>query len=213
MTKLGDAVLKNQAWMLSAAALFGILIFDSAALAVTTPSYLCKFSEPNSAIYISEGKIKKDSSRELDDLDISATEQKDGNIIFHSTAPDGKALMVEISKGEGSDGASAYDWPYLGAINSESSRYSMVGGCLKFPDGATPRQVMGLAKNDRLKLRAKRNSKSAILAVAKLATFVWVYPDQRTKGWTHVATAVYPKDDNGMIKVVDGWVNAKFIGR
>ncbi len=136
--------------------------------------------------------------------------QKRGDeIILSGRLKKGSAFTLKISKGEGSDGMSEFDYPYVGKLVGSAS---VMGGCVRMPEGTQLRRVVGVAANDQLNLRSQPHASAKILGAAYAKGFVWAKPGVLKKGWARVAVVLRPKNEQGSITAVEGWVNARFLG-
>jgi uncharacterized membrane protein len=182
------------------------------AYASARPSYACVFTEPFISISSFPSGMHYESFGTAIPVTQSTFSIKDGVVTFTGTLKDKKTFMLMISKEPGSDGMSDFSFPYAGKLSGAASGLALSGGCIKFPDGTTPRAVKNVADNDRLNVRQKPNSKAKIVNSIPPRGLAWAYPDKLVKGWARVSTARYPKNESGDITVIDGWVNAKFLG-
>jgi uncharacterized membrane protein len=186
-----------------------LMSFASHVQAASLPSFWCSFTEPFITVSSARNGIYYDDNDQHVGHALTPMVQKPGKeIILSGRLKDGSAITLKISKGEGSDGMSEFDYPYIGAL---SGAVSVIGGCVKMPDGTQLRRVVGVADNDQLNLRSQPNAAAKIVGAAYAKGFVWAQPGALKKGWARVAVVLRPKNEQGLITAVEGWVNAKFL--
>jgi hypothetical protein len=122
---------------------------------------------------------------------------------------DGSAFTLKISKDIGSDGMSEFDYPSVAKLSGAAS---VIGGCVKMPDGTQLRRGVGVADNDQLNLRSQPNAAAKIVGAVDVKGFVWAKAGALKKGWARGTAVLRPKNEQGLITAVEGWVNAKFLG-
>ncbi len=89
---------------------------------------------------------------------------------------------------------------------------SVIGGCVKLPEGTQLRRVVGVAGNDQLNLRNRPNASGKTVGGAYAKGFVWLKSAPQKNGWVRVAGISRPNGERGLITAVEGWVKAKFLG-
>jgi uncharacterized membrane protein len=182
------------------------------ALASSHPAYSCVFTEPFIGIDSFAGRATyKSPEKQWPDLAVTL-QTKNGVAVLDGRLLDGKSFHLRIVKGKGSDGMSDMVRPYAGELSGTVVGMTLSGACLKFPDGSVPRLVKGVAENDVLNVREAPMAKGKIVGTVDPRGEVWVLPVASSNGWLRVAIAVYPKDEQGDVNVIEGWVNGKFVG-
>jgi uncharacterized membrane protein len=192
------------------AAIFILITFASQAQAVLLPSFWCSFTEPFITVSTGRNGIYYDDNDQRVGFVTRPLVQKQGaELVVSGRLKDGSAFTLKISKDIGSDGMSEFDYPYVGKFSGAAS---VIGGCVKMPDGTQLRRVVGVADNDQLNLRSQPNAAAKIIGAAYAKGFVWAQPGALKKGWARGAAVLRPRDEQGLITAVEGWVNAKFLG-
>jgi uncharacterized membrane protein len=194
--------------------LSGIIImlisFASHVQAASLPSFWCSFTEPFITVSTARNGIYFDDNDQRVGFALRPTAQKHGaEIVLSGRLMDGSAFTVKISKGEGSDGMSEFDYPYVGKLSGAAS---VIGGCVRMPEGTQMRRVVGVAENDQLNLRSQPNASAKIVGAAYAKGFVWAKPGALKKSWARVFAVSRPNGEQGPMTAVEGWVNAKFLG-
>ena len=183
--------------------------FVSHAQAASLPSFWCSFTEPFITVSTGRNGIYYDDNDQHVGFALRPVVRKQGaDFMLSGRLKDGSNFTVKISKGSGSDGMSEFDYPYVGTL---SGIVSVNGGCVRMPEGTQMRRVVGVANNDQLNLRNQPNASGKIIGAAYATSFVWAKPGALKKGWARVAAVLHPKDEQGLITAVEGWVNAKFL--
>jgi uncharacterized membrane protein len=187
-----------------------LITFASHAQAVSLPSFWCSFTEPFITVSTSRSGIYYDDNDQRVGFARGPTVQKRGaEIVLSGRLRDGSDFMLTISKDSGSDGMSEFDYPYVGKLAGAAS---VIGGCVRMPEGTQMRRVVGVAENDQLNLRSQPNASAKIVGAVYAKSFVWAKPVALKKGWARVAAVLRPKNEQGRITAVEGWVSAKFLG-
>jgi hypothetical protein len=134
--------------------------------------------------------------------------------VISSKLADQTVFGIAITKEPGSDGMSEFVMPYKGLLEtSTSGNRKLNGACLRHPDGSRSRPVVNVRENERLNVRAAPNVRGRIVNRVGQGVSVWVHPEAAVGGWVRVSTALYPANETGEVRVVSGWVNARFLGR
>jgi uncharacterized membrane protein len=197
-----------------------LLAFSSAALALlqapafasALPSYACVFTEPFISIDTFPGGVRYDAMGET--LNV-------GNLSFtiagfistvEGVLPDGKLFNLAISPGPAGDGMSELMRPFAGVLTGTAVGNTVNGACLQFPADSLPRLVINVAEDDVLNVRNKPNAKATLVNIVRPGGTVWALVEEMQNGWARVATPSFPKGESGDVTVVEGWVNAKFLG-
>jgi uncharacterized membrane protein len=181
------------------------------AQASSLPSFACRFTEPFISIDTYAGGalfITPENSTKAIVTNLGGGAAASLAI----SLPDKGKFELNIAKKQGSDGMSDFVFPFQGAFR-RGSNTAQIGGCIQFPDGTSPRAVANISETDTLNVRRAGSTKSSIITKLRLGTSVWVFPEDVVKGWVRVAAPVYPVNGSGPIKVVEGWVNAKYLGK
>jgi hypothetical protein len=193
---------------------FSIWCVGTPSFATALPSYFCVFTEPFISLDISPaGVIYSDGERKEIVQPTGFTIEGPVTVISGKLA-DQTVFGIAISKEAGSDGMSDYVLPYKGLL--ETSAYGdnkLNGACLRHPDGSGPRPVVHVGENGRLNVRAAPNARGRVINRVGQGMSVWAYPEARVRGWVRVSAALYPANETGEVRVVSGWVNARFLGR
>jgi uncharacterized membrane protein len=186
-----------------------LISFSSHVEAAALPSFWCSFTEPFITVSTGRNGIYYDDNDQRVGFVTRPLVQKQGaEIVMSGRLKDGSAYTLRISKDIGSDGMSEFDYPYVGKLSGAGS---VIGGCVRMPDGTQLRRVVGVANNDQLNLRSQPNAAAKIIGAAYANSFVWTKPGALKKGWLRGAAVLRPKDEQGLITAVEGWVNAKFL--
>lgn len=187
-----------------------LIALASQAQAALLPSFWCSFTEPFITVSTARNGIYYDDNDQRVGFVTRPLVQKQGaELVMTGRFKDGSAFTLKISKDIGSDGMSEFDYPYVGKLSGAAS---VIGGCVRMSDGTQLRRVVGVADNDQLNLRSQPNAAAKIVGAAYAKGFVWAKPGALKKGWAHGAAVLRPKDEQGLITAVEGWVNAKFLG-
>jgi uncharacterized membrane protein len=187
-----------------------LISFSSHVEATALPSFWCSFTEPFITVSTGRNGIYYDDNDQRVGFVTRPLVQKQGaEIVMSGRLKDGSAYTLKISKDIGSDGMSEFDYPYVGKLSGAAS---VIGGCVRMPDGTQLRRVLGVANNDQLNLRSQPNAAAKIIGAAYAKGFVWAQPAAFKKGWARGAAVLRPKDEQGLITAVEGWVNAQFLG-
>jgi uncharacterized membrane protein len=192
------------------AAIFILIGLASHAKAAALPSFWCSFTEPFITVSTARNGIYYDDNDQRIGFALRPVVQKLGaDFVLSGRLKNGSDFTLNISKGEGSDGMSEFDYPYVGKLYGAAS---VIGGCVRMPDGSQIRRVVGVADNDQLNLRNQPNASANIVGAAYAKGFVWAKSVALKKGWARVSVVSRPKDEQGLITAVEGWVNARFLG-
>jgi uncharacterized membrane protein len=187
-----------------------LISFACHAQAVSLPSFWCSFTEPFITVSTARNGIYFDDNDQRVGFARRPTVQKnDADIVLSGRLKGGSGFTLTINKDSGSDGMSEFDYPYVGKLSGAAS---VIGGCVRMPEGTQMRRVVDVAKNDQLNLRSQPNASAKIIGAAYAKSFVWAKPVALKKGWARVAAVLRPKNEQGLITFVEGWVNAKFLG-
>ena len=187
-----------------------LISFASHAHAASLLSFWCNFTEPFITVSTGRNGIYYDDNDQHVGFALRPVLRKQGaDFMLSGRLKDGSSFTVKISKGEGSDGMSDFDYPYVGALSGIAS---VNGGCVRMPEGTQMRRVVGVANNDQLNLRNQPNASGKIIGAAYATSFVWAKPGALKKGWARVAAVLHPKDEQGLITSIEGWVNGMFLG-
>jgi uncharacterized membrane protein len=192
----------------------GFYVFISnSAMADSMPGYSCQFTEPFISIDAFLGGLMyetPDKSTPVPKPTIKATAKA---TTIAGTLRKGQAFNLTIVQKPGSDGMSDYIRPFTGTLSGSAVGGKLTGACLKFPPASVPLKVVGVVANDTLNVRAAPNPKAPVVTKVKPNSKVWAFTQKLENGWARVAVANYPKGENGLVTVVGGWVNAKFVGK
>jgi uncharacterized membrane protein len=205
----GDLIMTLRALLVAPLINAGLL---GLAHASAIPSYSCVFTEPFVSVDTFPGGFRFATPDRTDMGAISSFTIKGPATELGGKLPSGKTFSVKIVERVAGDGMSDTTRPYAGTLMGATVTGAVEGACLKFPDGTTPRPVKNIKVNDKLNVRAKPNAKSKIVNRVGPRGMVWAFPEPTAKGWARVATAFYPKGDAGLINIVEGWVNASYLG-
>ena len=187
-----------------------LMSFASHVQAASLPSFWFSFAEPFITVSTGRNGIYYDDNDQHVGHALTPMVQKHGDeIILSGRLKDGSSFTLKISKGEGSDGMSEFDFPYVGKLVGSAS---VIGGCVHMPEGTRLQRVVGVADNDQLNLRKQPNASAKIIGAAYAKGFVWAKPGALKMGWARVAVVLRPKNEQGLITAVEGWVNARFLG-
>lgn len=187
-----------------------LVSFASHIEAAALPSFWCSFTEPFITVSAARNGIYYDDNDRRVGFALSPKVQRQADeIVLSGRLKDGSNFALTISKGEGSDGMSEFDYPYVGKLVGSAS---VIGGCVRMPEGTRLQRVVGVADNDQLNLRNQPNATAKIIGAAYAKGFVWAKPGVLKKGWARVAVVLRPKDEQGLITTIEGWVNARFLG-
>jgi uncharacterized membrane protein len=173
------------------------------------PSFWCSFTEPFITVYSARNGLRYDDN----DANVGmagnpAFKMSGAAFVLSGQLKDGKTFTVNITKGEGSDGMSEYDYPFVGVLAGSAA---VTGGCVKLPDGTELRQVVGVAENDKLNLRSKPNAEAKIVGRVHPKGFVWLKPTSAKSKWSRVSAIAHPGSEQGAVTAVEGWVNVRFL--
>jgi uncharacterized membrane protein len=186
-----------------------LIAFASQAQAALLPSFWCSFTEPFINVSTGRNGVYYDDNDQRVGFVARPLLQKQGaELVMSGRLKDGNTFTLKISKDIGSDGMSEFDYPYVGKLSGAAS---VIGGCVKMPDGTQLRRVVGVADNDQLNLRGQPNAAAKIVGAVDVKGFVWAKAGALKKGWARVAVVLRPKNEQGLITAVEGWVNAKFL--
>ena len=187
-----------------------LMSFASHVQAASLPSFWCSFTEPFITVSTARNGIYYDDNDRRVGFALSPKVQRQADeIVLSGRLKDGSNFALTISKGEGSDGMCEFDYPYVGKLVGSAS---VIGGCVHMPEGTRLQRVVGVADNDQLNLRKQPNASAKIIGAAYAKGFVWAKPGALKMGWARVAVVLRPKNEQGLITAVEGWVNARFLG-
>jgi uncharacterized membrane protein len=187
-----------------------LITFSSHVESAALPSFWCSFTEPFITVSTARNGIYYDDNDQRVGFALRPVIQKQGaDIVLSGRLKDGSEFTLNISKGSGSDGMSEFDYPYVGKLSGAAS---VIGGCVRMPDGTQLRRVVGVAENDLLNLRSQPNASAKTIGAVYAKGLVWAKPAALKKGWVRVSVVLRPKNEQGLITAVEGWVNAKFLG-
>ena len=192
------------------AAIFILIVLASHAEAAALSSFWCSFTEPFITVSTARNGIYYDDNDQRIGFALRPVVQKLGaNIVLSGHLKNGTDFTLNISKGSGSDGMSEFDYPYVGKLVGSAS---VIGGCVRMQEGTRLQRVVGVADNDQLNLCKQPNASAKIVGAAYAKGFVWAKSGALKKGWARVSVVSRPKDEQGLITAVEGWVNARFLG-
>lgn len=181
----------------------------SAAEATAIPSLSCTFTEPFISIDTFPGGLRWDGpERRAIAKSVSLAGSEREPVISGKLGPD--RVRLSIKNRSGSDGMSDFSFPLTGLVQTNGAR-AFKGGCLRFPDGTTPRPVT-VAGNDKLNVRRSASASAAVVGRLGAGSRFWAFPEPLVRGWARGAFARYPAEDAGRVTVTYGWVNARYLG-
>jgi uncharacterized membrane protein len=192
---------------------FSICCVATPSFATALPSYSCVFTEPFISLDISPaGVIYSDGERK--EMVQPTSFKIEGPVtVINGKLADQTVFGIAISKEPGSDGMSDYVTPYKGLLETSAfDDNKLNGACLRHPDGSRSRLVVNVRENERLNVRSAPNVRGRIINRVRQGMSVWAHPEAAVGGWVRVSTALYPANETGEVRVVSGWVNARFLG-
>lgn len=184
----------------------------SAAGATAYPSLSCVFTEPFVAVDVWPGGarlITPEATR-------LATARVLGGTMIAPTVTltiDGKAVALRIENTPGSDGMSDFVRPLTGYLTGYLLATPQQGACLRYPDGTTPRPVIGVAATSRLNVRDRASPKSRVVGQMEPRGRFWAFPESTVSGWARGAFEKVPLEGTGKIVTAIGWVRVVNLGR
>jgi uncharacterized membrane protein len=200
--------LKKHVWTMIA----GIVSVSAPASATALPSFACSFTEP--FVSLQTSPVGVHIATQLTSTTLApAVFQTDGEkVTLASGANDAFSFKLIIVKDAGSDGMSDFAFPYAGTLTIPKGIANQTGGCVKLADGTTPRQVTNLTNDNRLNIRSAPNSRARIINTLAQGGLVWAYPEDRQGNWVRVSSILYPRNDQGDVRVVNGWAHGRYLG-
>lgn len=189
-----------------------VLVGSSSAGATAYPSLSCVFTEPFVGIEIWPGGaslITPEATR-------VATARKLAGTALEPTVTatiDGKKIGLVIENSPGSDGMSDFERPLTGYLTGYLLAAPQMGACLRYPDGTTPRPVIGIAGINRLTVRNRPLPNARVVGHLGAGTRFWAFPEAAVRGWARGAFQKMPVTTTGKITTAIGWVAAANLGR
>jgi uncharacterized membrane protein len=198
--------------VLSAIILLGLSGPPTAGFATSLPSFQCTFTEPFITILTSPRGIIYEAPDANQSLLATSVDTGSPTTIVKATLADRSTFSLDISKEPGSDGMSEFAFPYTGKLASSAFGMVITGGCLKHANGTSPRRIINVAEVDRLNVRAGPNARARIVNPLRAQSKIWAYPQNPASGWVRVSSVLYPPNESGTVRVIEGWVNGRFLG-
>ncbi len=190
-----------------------LCLASTAAHASSVPSFACRFTEPFISIDTYGGGARVQTPDGTIKASETAPQNSNDTALIFITLPDQRKYELTITNTSGSDGMSDFNFPFAGALKmSGDSANAQTGGCIKYPDGTTPRKVANIGTDDALNVRTGAGIKNPIVTKLRFGNDVWVFPENTVGRWARVAVAQYPANETGPIAIVEGWVNTRFLG-
>lgn len=200
--------LKRHVWTIIA----GIMSVSAPACATALPSFACSFTEPFIAVQTSPVGVRIATPLNSTLLAPGIFQTDGDKVTFASDTNDASGFKLIIEKDVGSDGMSDFVFPYTGMLSIPNGISNHTGGCVKLADGTTPRSVVNLQNDDRLNVRAAPSPRARIVNTLVQGGVVWAYPESRRGNWVRVSSLVYPRNDQGDVRVVMGWAHGRYLG-
>lgn len=181
------------------------------AATTTTPlNYQCSLTEPFAAFAVDGATIlwlEPNDTAPRRFLLGSLSRSADGRFAAQTVQGPKDLKAFVITSQPGSDGAS--DRVFGSTLEVVTPR-SHVGACSRLPFTYQAHVVTGVAAGDNLNVRSSPSIRGRILARVAPLGLVWTTGKQRN-GWVSVGVIVFPGGDRGPAKIVEGWVNARFL--
>jgi uncharacterized membrane protein len=176
------------------------------------PSYSCTFTEPFITLESYPGGARFNTP-DAQGTVLSPSLDASGAVTqISGIMPDGKTFILRITKEVSGDGMSDMMRPYKGVVTGSYVSAPLRGACLRFPDGTSPRPVKGVLSDDVLNVRSRPTARAKIVGGVASGGTLWAFPEDLVRGWARVAAPAFPKGGAGMVGIVQGWANAKFLG-
>lgn len=198
--------------LLAGTSLLSSFAIATMAHATAMPSYSCVFTEPFIGMDSFPGGVRYQTPETSENAKRVALTGSTAKPVVSGTLGSGKSFSLLIVKKPGSDGMSDFVRPYTGQLSGLAIGQPLEGACLKYPDGTTPRRVIGVVDTDKLNVRSKPAKGASVVARVGPGGSVWAFPQTTRNGWARVAVAKYPAGEDGNVTVVTGWVRTKFLG-
>ena len=199
----------NKVW----ASLFSALVISlpTQARAGALPSFWCSFTEPFITISSASNGLVYQTGLESEVLPNPKSQRHGGAVEISGKLKSGESIALSIAKGEGSDGMSEYDFPYVGQLSGAAA---VTGGCVNLPKGTRLAQVVGVADGDVLNIRDRSSANGKVLGKVT-GNIVWMKQGEGSgrNGWQSIAAVAPPSNERGTMGVVTGWVNSKYLAR
>ncbi len=190
-----------------AAATLSMLVVSAPVQAATLPSYWCSFTEPFISIFSGADGVVLANSGAVEVVKQAVFRAGAEGGVLIGQMKNGGHFVLKIRTGAGSDGMSDQEYPMTGVL---SGAFNINGGCVRLPRGSRVMQVVGVAPDDTLNLRAAPSASSLLLDRIRLQ-YLWLLSGKAKGGWVRVAAISFPAGEEGKIGVSQGWVNGKFL--
>jgi uncharacterized membrane protein len=188
-----------------------LLAAPNLASATAYPSVACVFTEPFVSVAVWPGGaslIEPERTTAATTRTLGGTA---GTPVI-SAIFGGTPMTLAVTEDPGSDGMSDHDYPWRGELNGyRSPNHS--GGCLRYPDGTTPRPVTGVAPQRRLAVRALASPNARVVGKLGFRSHFWAFPEPAVRGWVRGAFEKMPVEETGQVTFAEGWVHARHLGR
>lgn len=193
-------------------AIFAATMIPNIASATAFPSISCVFTEPFIGI-----EVWNSGTRVITPEGLFPVSQRIlGGTRLEPTITakvNGMDLKLSVINDVGSDGMSEFARPLTGELMGwPPMPTALTGACLRYPDGTTPRPVIGISNNGKLNVRARANASSRLLGQLRPRSRFWAFPESAQNGWVRGAFERIPSGESGMITVGEGWVRARYLG-
>jgi uncharacterized membrane protein len=176
-----------------------------------TPSLWCTFTEPFANIMTWPGHLRATHETTITTSRFTVGGTDSQPVV--QTRLDGTPTTLAVRTGAGSDGMSDLSYPYTGILTGwMMGETPLQGGCVRFPGGSVPRQIVSLGQNIRTNVRASPSPRARLIGSLEANDQVWVLTDQPTKSWTRIAYAFMPRAETGTVVILQGWVQSRHIG-
>ena len=190
--------------------LFAVALLPFSASATAFPSLSCVFTEPFVGIDVWPGGARAITPEKT----LLLRNRKLGGSALEPTVQGtiaGMPAQLAIINKPGSDGMSDFERPLTGTLTGWPSTATLQGACLRYPDGTTPRDVIGIAPTSKLIVRSTSAGAGSIVGRIGPRGRFWAYPDPLVKGRARGAFERLPTGGTGSIVVAEGWVHARFL--
>jgi uncharacterized membrane protein len=188
-----------------------LLAWPSVVSAAPVPSLYCAFTEPFANILVWPGSVRATHEQTFTTTNFAVTGTRLEPVI--ETRINNRPMKLSVHQDSGSDGMSDFVYPLTGKLSGwMMGTAQLEGGCVRFPHGSAPWQIVGLSQTQTLNVRQRPSLQGRVVGKLDANDQVWIVPGNTSGTWTRVAYAFMPNAETGDVRIVQGWVATRYLG-